>query len=517
MKRAKKIMAFLLATLMVMGMSMSVFAANITMDDEGAENSVYAAYQLLNAVDGSPDDSPTITMIAYTVNEKYRSILETATGVTGDTNIINYIDGLDDTQLREFAETVYAAIKTAGLDPDEKTNKDDPATDGENEGETTNIFENVPQGYYLIEEITNDGEIKSLVMLDTAGKDDISVETKESAPTVDKDIVGGKGEKYDDVAVGDTVNFQITGTVSGEYENYKSYYYSFGDTMSDGLTLNSELIRVYVVNGESRWDVTAATANDAPKFIIDVNGNDFTATANLKELDVADDRFEITATTKIVVEYSATVNENAVSGETGNPNEVTLSYENDPYREADGDPDDPDEPDKPGETPSDITVVFTFDVIVDKTDGTNPLTGAGFTLFKQTSADPVAWEKIGDEVKGTEQDPMSTFEWTGLDEGTYKIEETTVPEGYNKAEDVIFTIAPTYNEIEPVVELVSLGTITNDTNPDDDKVTFEIVNNAGSLLPSTGGIGTTIFYVVGGVLVLVAVVLLVTRKRMKED
>lgn len=515
MKRAKKIMAFLLATLMVMGMSMSVFAANITMNDEGAENSVYAAYRLLDAVDGSPDDSPTITMIAYTVNEKYRSILETATGKTGDTNIINYIDGLDDTQLREFADEVYAAIKADGsIAPDAQTNVDDPATDGVNEGDTTKVFENVPQGYYLIEEITSDGEIKSLVMLDTAGKDDIEVDTKESVPTVDKDIVGGKGEKHDDVAVGDPVNFQITGTVSGEYENYKSYYYSFRDTMSDGLTLNSNLIKVYVVNGESRWDVTAATANDAPKFIIDVNGNDFTATANLKELDVADDRFEITATTKIVVEYSATVNENAVSGETGNPNEVTLSYENDPYHEADGNPDNPDEPDEPGVTPSDVTVVFTFDVIVDKTDGTNPLTDAGFTLYEKTGDGPEDWTIVGAEITGA---ALTRFTWSGLDAGTYKLVETTVPEGYNKADDVEFTINPNYDDQTKPVTLTSLAEINNDLDKNDDKVTFEIVNNAGSLLPSTGGIGTTIFYVVGGVLVLVAVVLLVTRKRMKED
>lgn len=516
MKRAKKIMAFLLATLMVMGMSMSVFAANITMDDEGAENSVYAAYQLLNAVDGSPDDATKITKIAYTVNEKYRSILETATGTTGDTNIINYIDGLDDTQLREFAEEVYKAITDAGdVEPDAKTNVDDPATNGVNEGDTTKVFENVPQGYYLIEEITSDGEIKSLVMLDTAGKDDISVKTKESVPTVEKDIVGGKGEKHDDVAVGDTVNFQITGTVSEQYANYKSYYYSFRDTMSDGLTLNSELIKVYVVNGESRWDVTATTANDVPKFIIDVNGNDFTATANLKELDVADDRFEITATTKIVVEYSATVNANAVSGATGNPNEVTLSYENDPYHEADSDPNDPaDTPDEPGVTPSDVTVVFTFDVIVDKTDGTNPLTGAGFTLYEKTGDGPEDWTIVGAEITGA---VLTQFTWSGLDAGTYKIVETTVPEGYNKADDVEFTIDPNYDDQTKPVTLTSLAEINNDLDKNDDKVTFEIVNNAGSLLPSTGGMGTTIFYVVGGVLVLVAVVLLVTRKRMKED
>ena len=511
MKRAKKIMAFLLATLMVMGMSMSVFAANITMDDEGAENSVYAAYQLLNAVDGSADDATEITKISYTVNEKYRSILETATGTNGDTNIVKYIADLkeDPEGLQEFADEVYAAIIAADMDPDEQTNEDDPATDGVNEGDTTKVFENVPQGYYLIEEITSDGEIKSLVMLDTAGKDDIEVDTKESVPTVDKDIVGGKGEKHDDVAVGDTVNFKITGTVSDQYANYKSYYYSFGDTMSAGLKLDTGTVAVYVVNGGNKVPVTGA----APLFVVEETTNGFTATANLKELDAANDGFEITDTTEIVVEYSATVTEDAVSGVNGNTNQVTLSYENDPYHEADEDPNDPaDTPDNPGETPPSTAIVFTFEIEANKKDGEgNALTGAGFTLYELTAPD--TWTQVGDEVKG---DAMTTFEWSGLDQGTYKLVETTVPEGYNKAEDIEFTITPTYDDQSDPVKLNAL-TAQYDTETNDDKVTIDVVNNAGSLLPSTGGIGTTIFYVVGGVLVLVAVVLLVTRKRMKED
>lgn len=508
MKKAKKIMAFLLAMVMVMGMSMSVMAADITMDDEGAENSVYAAYRLLNAVDGSPDDATEITKIAYTVNEKYRSILETATGTTGDTNIINYIDGLDDTQLREFAEKVYKAITDAGdVDPDAKTDMDDPATDGVNEGTTASVFENVSQGYYLIEEITSDKEIKSLVMLDTAGKDSIIVETKESAPTVDKDIVDGKGEKHDDVAVGDIVRFKITGTVSEQYANYKSYYYSFRDTMSTGLELNQDSFNIYVVN------VDKDPVNVTEKFDVTFN-NGFSATANLKKLDDADDNFDITSTTNIVVEYSATVTADAVSGTTGNTNEVKIVYENDPYHEASSDPDDPDEPDEPGETPPEVTIVFTFDIIVNKTDGTNALTGAGFTLYKQTSADPIEWTKVGDELTGV---AMSEFRWDGLDAGIYKLEETTVPEGYNKAADVEFTIEPAYDATKSPVVLDTLTVTGFEVDKENGEASITIINNAGSLLPSTGGIGTTIFYVVGGVLVLVAVVLLITRKRMKED
>lgn len=511
MKRAKKIMAFLLATLMVMGMSVSVMAADITMNDEDNANSVYTAYRLLDAVDGSPDDSPSITMIAYTVNEKYRTILESATGTTGDANIVAAIAGYDDDALRAFAETVYAAIKAANLTPDEQTNADDPATDGVDESETKDVFEDVEQGYYLIEEITSDGEIKSLVMLDTAGKEDITVETKETVPTVDKVIVGEDDaeSKHDDVAVGDTVNFKITGTVSDQYANYKSYYYSFGDTMSAGLKLDTGTVAVYVVNGGNKVPVKGA----APLFVVEETTNGFTATANLKELDAANDGFEITDTTEIVVEYSATVTEDAVSGVNGNTNQVTLSYENDPYHEADEDPNDPaDTPDNPGETPPSTAIVFTFEIEANKKDGEgNALTGAGFTLYELTAPD--TWTQVGDEVKG---DAMTTFEWSGLDQGTYKLVETTVPEGYNKAEDIEFTITPTYDDQSDPVKLTAL-TAQYDTETNDDKVTIDVVNNAGSLLPSTGGIGTTIFYVVGGVLVLVAVVLLITRKRMKED
>ena len=206
--------------------------------------------------------------------------------------------------------------------------------------------------------------------------------------------------------------------------------------MDGGLTLNKDSIKV-TINGV---DVTE-------QFTIETTEHSFTATANLKELTGV----TIEADTKIIVTYTATLNENAVSGATGNKNEVILKYENDPYYKGDGDPDTPDEPEKPGETPKDINIVFTYDAIVNKVDDKDePLEGAGFTLYKWV-ADENNWVAVGDEITG-----VTTFTFEGLDVGKYKLLETTVPNGYNKAADIIFYVEATYDDTKDPVVLTDL-------------------------------------------------------------
>ena len=192
-------------------------------------------------------------------------------------------------------------------------------------------------------------------------------------------------------------------------------------------------------------------------------------------------------------------NENAVIGSAGNPNQVYLEFSNNPY--GDG----------TGKTGTDKVTVFTYQLIVNKVDSHNhALKGAGFTLYKKNLAGN--YVAIGTELKGAD---MTTFTWTGLDDGDYKLEESTVPEGYNKMADVVFSISAVHSETDGNPTLTSLdagqmGTGVVDTGA----ITKDIVNNTGTVLPETGARGTMMLIGGGTMLVVVAAVFMVTRKKM---
>lgn len=498
MKKMKKLIAVLLTMVMVFAMSAIAFAATITIEG-GADGSTYSAWKLLDATNGGEDNK----LFAYTVNEKYRTVLQTVTEKTEDADIIAYIAALTGDDIQKFADAVYAEVKD--MDADYTTSEDK--------------FD-VAQGYYLIAETAtgNSEDTVSLVMLDTAGNDDVTVKTKEDQPEVVKKVKetdDSEGIVTDwqdgaDYDIGDKISFQLTGTVSDKIANYKTYYYEFHDTLSKGLTYNEDI--TVTIDGVDVTDSFSVTFEETE------NGT----TISVKCDDIKSiEGVTITADTKVVVEYTATLNKNAVIGALGNPNEVTLEYSNNPYDDGDGKPD-------TGETPKDTVIVFTYESIVNKVDkDNNALKGAGFTLYKwyynEELEDGGSWVAVTDEIKGED---MTKFTFTGLDAGKYKLEETTVPAGYNKADDIIFIIESTYtadmgatgaaptldnlvvkNEEGNVLTVftinVSAGTVSTD-----------VVNNSGTELPSTGGIGTTIFYVVGAILVIGAAVLMVTRRRM---
>ncbi len=517
----KKLISILLALALMLSLTSIAMATNITIDG-GAVGSAYAGYRLMDTTDGGEGK------FAYTINEKYETIIATVTGKTEQADILEHIRGLDAEGIRAFADAVYAAIVEADLAADCTTEN--------------GLFAGVEQGYYLIAEtaLGNAADTFSLVMLDTAGEQSITVNTKEDKPSVEKLVQErndstnteswGESADYD---LGDSIPYTIVGRVSNKYADYKSYYYSFNDTMDKGLTYNKD-IKIYVVNGADKVDVTAdfiitETTNEETG-----NANGFKAEANLKEIDAAHEEFEITATTTIQVEYTATLNEHAIAGVDGNKNTVYLEYENNPYHEGDGNPETPDRPgegeddeDGPGKTKEDINIVFTFDAIVNKVDDkNNPLEGAGFTLYKWVKTDDTeGWVKVGEEMKGA-----TSFTFKSLDAGQYKFVETTVPGGYNKCEDIVFEVVGEYDLTTDPDSLIALKVLNADGEDisTGDNATFnatlvsgqvstDVVNVSGIELPETGGIGTTIFYIIGGILVLAAVVLLITKKRMKSE
>lgn len=294
----------------------------------------------------------------------------------------------------------------------------------------------------------------------------------------------------------DKVPFQLTATLPSNYDAFQEYYLEFVDTLSKGLSYNKDA-KVYVVNGDTRQDITNSftVSEDGSSFKID----------NLKAVQGV----TITATSKIVVEYTATLNDQAAIGKKGNPNEVALTYSNDPNALGKG------EESPKGETPKDKVIVFTYKTIINKVDqDQKALKGAGFTLYKLVKGDNGEEKyQIVQEIKAGD---TTSFEFVGLDAGDYKLSETTTPGGYNTIADVMFSIVAQHETESDDPQLTSLTVdkatgFTADTEAG--TVSATIVNKKGSILPSTGSIGTTMLYVFGVMLMTISTLFIFRQKQ----
>lgn len=290
--------------------------------------------------------------------------------------------------------------------------------------------------------------------------------------------------------------FQLTATLPSNYDAFQEYYLEFVDTLSKGLSYNKDA-KVYVVNGDTRQDITNS-------FTVSEDGSSFKIN-NLKAVQGV----TITATSKIVVEYTATLNDQAAIGKKGNPNEVALKYSNDPNALGKG------EESPKGETPKDKVIVFTYKTIINKVDqDQKALKGAGFTLYKLVKGDNGEEKyQIVQEIKAGD---TTSFEFVGLDAGDYKLSETTTPGGYNTIADVMFSIVAQHETESDDPQLTSLTVekatgFTADTEAG--TVSATVVNKKGSILPSTGSIGTTMLYVFGVMLMIVSTLFIFRQKQ----
>lgn len=384
-------------------------------------------------------------------------------------------------------------------------------------------------GYYLVKDKdnslanTNPGAYTRFIMK-VVGNAEATV--KSSVPTVTKkvkdtnDSTGVTSDWQDsaDADVNDSVSYKITGTLPTTYGDYSKYSYVFTDTMSKGLTYTAgnAVITLYAnatdaaagTNGtvitkhftEAVYDYTGTDTNYAGGKVItwtekDANG--------LK--DIAD----VTKDSVIVVTYNATLNSDAKLGSAGNPNKVDLTFSNNPNHNGEG---------STSKTPEDKNIVFTYKTVVNKVDqNQQSLKGAGFKLEKKQSDGTYTTVKTftaGDET---------TFEFSGLDDGTYKLTETETPAGYNTIAPVEFTISATHSETADDPQLLTLsGDVTSGTanfTADTSKgsLTTNVVNKKGSVLPSTGGMGTTVLYVAGAAIIVAAGLGLAKRRSAHKD
>lgn len=553
MRNAKRLASLLLALVLVFALAVPAFAAEPTHTYEIYQifTGDYANGILSNVKWGKNGTENEGDAVSDTILKE----LEAVTSSTSDTEQLAVI-------------TKYANLNSTPVQSDSATK-----------------YEGLANGYYLVKDKADtqnsqNGEngFYTLYIVQVVDHT-LEFEPKGNVPKSEKKIVEtvttGEGEDatttdqrvdVNEASIGDTVNYEITGTLPTNIADYNTYYYVFTDTLSKGLTYQND-VKVEVVNGGTATEVTqyfyigTASVEATGATTITIGIQDLLALKNVQGVT-------IDASTQIVVTYSATLNENAVIAGEGNPNVVVLDYSNDPNNSGTGAATPPTEnPGKPepshptGETPEDKVVTYTTELTILKNDeNENILAGAEFTLSgngvnivlvttekftvdntngtyyllkngtytttapnESNSADYASTEtkysktttvvakgngKTENTVVGTVDPSTGLLTFTGLGAGTYTITETKTPAGYNTIKPITFTL--TFNAESKIFvsdnTSVKVGT--------DNKLDTTIVNQSGATLPSTGGMGTTIFYVLGSVLVLAAVVLLVTKKRM---
>lgn len=546
MKTAKKLLAFLLAAALMLAVLPAAFA------DEGGTTSGTYTLTIKSQNDGVFSNKRTFAI--------YQIFFGDVSSKNSNLVLANvvYGGGLKDSSEISVDNSVYTVtvggtVQEGLLESWKKYNNADPIVDritladsssytldASADGDTYFIdsdddgygyFEiTLPAGYYMVVETTNadfGDRTASSSMINVVG--DQTMKLKDSAVTFEKKVMDvndttGMSSDWQDSAdydVGDDVPFKLTATLPSNYDLYDTYELVFHDQMCEGLTFNKNSVDVYVVNVENQKEITTDLVLGSG-YTLEENvdhGDDGKCTfevkfSNLKDVD------NVNSASKIVVRFNATLNDKAVIGSKGNENKAKISFSNNFNVK-----------DSKGSTPWDTVIVFTYKVIVTKTDAEQkPLEGASFKLSKKIYNDDdssekwvdVATIKSGDATSAEEGGKKNIFTFNHLDDGDYKLEEVETPEGYNTIDPIYFTIAAEHGAEGNPPALTSLsgnkttGTATTIEFTSDKtagSLSTTIVNKAGNTLPSTGGMGTTIFYIFGTILVLGAGILLIAKKR----
>lgn len=387
----------------------------------------------------------------------------------------------------------------------------------------------VPAGYYLAKDkddtVTGD-DAQTLYIVKVVGNSAVTITRKVDKPTFQKkvkDVNDSTGDKSDwqdsaDYDVNDKVPFQLTATLptkEDDFAAYKTYKLVFTDNQSVGLTYPEA--SGFIVKYEE-------TVVPASQYTLTLNpttttaDSTFTLTINdvksLKDADGSD--IAVAAGGKFTVEYESTLNNKAVIGHEGNPNEAKLQYSNNPNYTGEG------ENSPTGETPEDKVIVFTYQLNVNKTfDQGDPAESdmPKFTLYKKyKNGESEEWNKVGEEITLTRGGTEGHFTYTGsfsrIDDGEYKLVETHTPAGYNTAADTLFTITADHEVLSDNPALTSLKINQTDGDKTKGTVQADVVNKKGSNLPSTGGMGTVLLYVAGiAVFVLAGATLVMALRR----
>ena len=576
MKQAKKLAAVLLSLVLVLALAVPASAAGnytitITNDQDGH---TYEAYQIFagdvsddtqqggnvggpilsNIIWGSGVDNTRVDNTRYeallaalqadgTIGRKFADIDD----ATDAAAIAAALDGAATTDAEAFANVVSRFLSATAT--------------ASTAGDGVYTITGLDAGYYLVKDqngsLQDNPATATEYIVQVLGN--VNMEPKDSdVPTVEKKVSeedyhqdNGYGTTYNDVAdwdIGDSVPFKLIGSIP-DMSAYDTYEYIFNDTLSDGLTLQEDTIKVYIAvdkndevgdyiplkKGDDYTLTTTNTENGGGSFSIA-----FDNLKNAPYVGQGDRHF-------VIVTYDATLNANAEIGLDGNPNSVDLQFSNDPN--GDG----------LGRTTEDTVIVFTYELDGTKVDGKDEnteLEGAEFVLFNGghtrvahiENGKLVGWVALptGYNSNNYQQIPYETWETfygttnvimtsaaqgvfgvSGLDDGTYHLMEIKAPNGYNLLEEDVQLVieattvnGQTWNGVANTaltaltINVANEGAVNGKT--DTGAVNVTVRNNQGATLPETGGMGTTLFYIIGGLLVVGAGILLVVRIRMRS-
>lgn len=552
--KTRKLFALVLTAMMLLALTLPAFADeaySITIKNT-ASGHTYEAYQIFQGD------------LSEQAGKKVLSNVEWGTGVNG-TALLAALKA-DATLKADFEECESAADVAKVLEgyanDAEKTQAFAKLTGEHLSGTATGtsgeqaegkyVISNLSAGYYLVKD--KDGvsitghDAYTRYILEVVG--DVEVTAKVDVPTIDKKIVeGDKKVNVNEASIGDKIPYEVTSKVP-DMTGYEKYFFVVNDTMSKGLTFNNDVaitVNDKALVKDTDFTVTATT-NAEGVTTIKIVFIDFIQYKNQKGAD-------------IVINYSATLNEKAEIGVAGNENKVDLVYSNNPNADYKGD-NEPGENDPVGKTPEVKTETYTTELTISKTDDKgNKLIGAAFRLtgngvnvvivtgevyvedaegtfwkLKDGTYTDVAPAEDGSDkyasttvkykkettvtiqpVEGTtvnvegfvDADGKLTF--TGLGAGEYTLTEIVTPIGYNTIDPITFTVS---------FDAATKKFSTNNGNiqvGENNTLSTTVVNKAGSTLPSTGGMGTTLFYVLGALLAVGAGVLLATRKKMSAE
>lgn len=500
MKMFKKIAGFILAFAMILAIAMpSVVMADenytLTLDHTVAGHT-YEVYQIFTGKLSTKD------------NKKVLSDLVWGSGVKTDAypgiSAKDKANTLTEANAKDFAKELVDGNKLSNTKKTKKSAAGSTLIDG------------LEAGYYLVKDTDDslDGKHESYTAYILQVVGNATVKVKSDVPTSVKkvkDINDSESSTmtgWQDSAdwdIGDEVPFKIEGKLPNNYSSYKKYTLKFHDKEEKGLTFNKDSVKVFVDDKEitdtTQYRVVTTNLTDECTFEVIFD--------NMKSITEAGNN------SVVRVEYTSTLNKDAVLGERGNKNTMYMEFSNNPNDEQGGDF---------GKTPDDTVIVFTYKVDVNKVDEQgNKLTGALFTLEKRIKAEPEdKWVPIA-KVEGTAGD---LFEFKGIDDGDYRLTETQAPRNYDKlSEPIYFTVKaghmiesddPKLESFSGDIKSGNVGTMEFTPNKSEGTLSTTVVNKSGSSLPETGGMGTTILYAAGTVMILAAAAFLVMQKKAED-